>query len=162
MIIIITALLTLILLYKILRIEKKILKTLNKIEHLLKPKEASTIEFYATINGLFEKVTHMNLKVNQKLPLTIVIKDVGGNLAPVDGVPVWSLTAPEMGVMEVAEDGMSAVLTPAGTLGAVVVQVNADADLGEGVTTIIGQLPVDVVAGDAAVIEITAGTPIEF
>lgn len=101
----------------------------------------------------------MNLKVSQKVKLVLEIKDKGGNPALVDGAPLWSLTDPSLGDVVPAEDGLSAVLTPKGGLGSCVVQVSADADLGEGKKDILGELPVDFLAGDAAVISISAGTP---
>lgn len=54
---------------------------------------------------------------------------------------------------------MSATLTPIGPLGSFSVQVKADADLGEGVKEIIGELAVELSAGDAEVIALSAGAP---
>jgi hypothetical protein len=117
---------------------------------------ASIIEFY------FEKrkVTNMNLKVNQNLPVSIEIKDKFGNPAIVDGVPSWSLTAQGLADLEVAADGMSALVKPIGPVGSVSVQVSADADLGAGVTAILGELAIELIAGDAETIAIAAGTPV--
>lgn len=104
----------------------------------------------------------MVLKVSQKLPLSIAIVDKGGNPAKVDGAPAWSLTDPSLGALAVAEDGMSAELTPSGVIGACQIQVSVDADLGEGVKPLIGELPVEFVAGDAATVSIAAGIPTDL
>lgn len=137
-------------------------KTLNKILVLLTPDtSAKTIEFYTTINGQKEKVTHMFLKVNQNLPLTVQFTDAKGNPAVVDGIPTWAVTDATLATLDVAADGLSATLIPTGPIGSLVVQVNADADMGEGVKTILGELPVDLIAGDASTVVITAGTPVD-
>lgn len=102
-----------------------------------------------------------NLKVSQKLPFSIAIKDKGGNPALVDGAPVWSLTDPSLGSFEVAADGMTALLSATGPLGSCMVQVLADADLGDGQQDLLGEYPVDFVAGDAATIAISAGAPVD-
>lgn len=123
---------------------------------------ASVIEFYTLVNNQLTKVEQMNLKIDQSLPLSIQIKDAGGNAAQVDGAPAWSLTNPAMGELTVAEDGMSASLVPAGLLGAFKVQVSADADLGEGVETILGELDIVTIAGTAVLVEIGAGEPVDI
>lgn len=107
------------------------------------------------------KVTSMNMKVSQKLPLSISIVDAGGNPALVDGLPVWSLSDPSMGSFVVSPGGMSAEFQPSGPLGDVEIQVKADADLGAGVREILGNLPVSIAAGDAVSIQIAAGSPID-
>lgn len=140
---------------------RKVLKALDRIETALKPPGASHVEFYITEGGERRKVTKMNLKITQKLPLSIEIKDKFGNPAQVDGAPKWSVTAPELADLEVAEDGMSAKLAPKGTIGSLTVQVSADADLGEGVKAIIGELPVNLLPGEASVIAISAGEPVD-
>lgn len=103
----------------------------------------------------------MNVKVTQKLPLSITISDAKGNAAQVDGVPAWSLTDPALGDLTVAADGMSAELAPKGPTGSCQVQVSADADLGAGVVSILGGLDVDFLPGDAVSISIAAGTPVD-
>lgn len=124
-----------------------------------KPFKASRIAFFTTINGLKKEITEMFLKVNQKLPLTIEIKDKFGNAAQVDGAPAWSLTDPALGALVVDASGMSAEFTPAGTVGTLQVQVSADADLGEGVKTILGSLDLELLSGEAVTVAIAAGTP---
>lgn len=95
----------------------------------------------------------------QKCALSIAPVDGAGNPAPVDGVPLWGVTNNGVLDLVVAEGGMSAVITANGPLGTGQVTVSADADLGEGVTTLSGLLDVEVIAGQAVSLGIAAGTP---
>ena len=103
-----------------------------------------------------------NLKVTQKLPISIVIVDSQGNPASVDGVPAWSLTDTSKGAIVASADGMSAEFTPSGSLGEVSVEVSADADLGVGVINILGSLPISIFSGQAVSIQLSAGNPIDI
>ncbi len=97
------------------------------------------------------------IKATQKLPLSLGIKDKEGNPAEVQGVPVWKLSDPSLGDLQVAEDGKSATLL-AGSPSTGTIEVACDADLGEGVTTVGAHLDISIVAGDAAVVTIDPGT----
>lgn len=131
-------------------------ETLDKIAAEVVPDiTAAGIEFYINNDGKLEKVEDMNMKAEQTLNLAIQIKDAKGNPALVDGAPVWSVTDQSLGAVVAADDGMSAVFTPAGPLGTCQVHVSADADLGEGVKELIGDLDVNIVAGDAVSIELS-------
>lgn len=133
---------------------------IDRIEAILFPPGVAQIFFMTTIGGMRLEISYMQLKVTNKLPLSLKLVDKFGNPAPVDGAPVWSLTNPALGTLNVAADGMSAELVPAGPLGSFSVQVSADADLGEGVKTIFGELPIDLIGGDAVSVVIEAGTPV--
>ena len=135
----------------------QIIVKVNKILELQTPVEGSRISFYAIIDGQKRKVEDMFLKVTQAVPVSLSITDKKGNAAKVDGAPQWAVTAPELATLAVSEDGMSAVVTPVGPIGAFKVQVKADADLGEGVKEIVGELDVELTAGDAEVIALSAG-----
>lgn len=140
-----------------------ILSGIDRIEALLTTEEpARDIEFFTNIGGIKTRVVHMFLKVSQELPMLIEIKDKFGNPAQVEGAPIWALDNPALGTLLVAEDGMSAKLTPAGQIGAFKVQVSADADLGEGVKSIIGELDVELLAGEAVSVAISAGNPVDL
>jgi hypothetical protein len=133
-----------------------IAKTLNSIEQALRPDgTACTVEFYTKINGAKVKVDSMFIKIDQVVDLAVAFKDKLGNAAKVDGLPVWALTDESLAGLVVAADGLSAVLTPVG-IGAFKVQVKADADLGEGVKEIIGELVVEVSPLEAEFVEIAA------
>lgn len=81
--------------------------------------------------------------------------DAKGNPAKVDGVPAWSSSDPAILDVVAAADGMSATVTPVGPLGTAQVKIEADADLGAGVTTIITLADVEVVGGEAVAGNVT-------
>lgn len=141
-----------------------VLAQLNRIEALLLAfsSNASAVEFYTIIEGQKEKVDEMFLKQTEQLPLAIEVKDAKGNPAKVDGVPQWSSTNPDLGTLTVSEDGFAATFTPGASLGATVLQVLVDADLGEGVKEILGSLELEVVSGEAVSVSIVAGQPQPF
>lgn len=89
------------------------------------------------------------LPIGNKVTATIVVTDAKDNPTRVDGVPVWSTDRPDVLTIEAAADGLSAVVTPTGALGSAQVQVDADADLGEGVRPLTLLGTVEVVAGEA-------------
>ena len=120
---------------------------------------AESISFFAEIEGEIRKVESMFLKATQKLPLSIQIVDKFGNPAQVDGAPKWAVTDASLADIVAAADGLSAMVTPKGPLGAFQVQVSADADLGEGVKAILGSLDVEVLAGEATAVVIAPGAP---
>lgn len=143
-----------VILHKIINLKKQ----LDEIQRSLLPKDdVLFMEFYAKINGQKTKVDQMFLKVSDQLPLAVELKDKFGNAANVDGKPVWAVTDETLAGVEVSEDGKSAVLKPKGLVGSLKVQVSADADLGEGVKSIVGELSVDLLPGEAVTVEIKAG-----
>lgn len=111
--------------------------------------------------GKIKGAQHMSLVLtdNQQVTLTIAPVDVKNNPAPVDGVPTWSSSDATIVAVTPAADGMSAVAVAVGPIGTAQVNVSADADLGAGVTTISGTLDVQVQAGNAVSLGISAGTP---
>lgn len=134
----------------------KIIKLLQEIICLLKPKKAVRIDIYAQINGKLQKVNNMELKVTQQLPLVLVATDKFGNVVPTpSGLPVWTQSVDTFTVLEVAVDGLSAVLKPNGQLGAV--DIGATLDL-----LVAVPVHVDLVAGPVAAIEIVPGTPVDM
>ena len=98
---------------------------------------------------------------SQKASLQIKPVDKRGNPAPVDGVPVWASSDVNTITVAPAADGMSCEITAVGPLGQCQVTVSADADMGTGVTTITGVLDVQIIAGAAASLAISAGAPTE-
>lgn len=101
----------------------------------------------------------MKLQVIQKLPVSVSFQDKLGNAAAVDGLPSWALTDESLAKLEIAADGMSAMVIPLGPVGSFKVQVSADADLGEGVKSILGELDIDLLPAEAVVVQIVAGEP---
>lgn len=132
----------------------RIIKLLHKIIRLLKPKKATRIEIYAIINGKLTKVDNMELKVTEQLPLALVAKDAKGNVVALPaGMPVWSQTPEDLTVLEVAVDGLTAVLKPNGPVG--MVTLGATLDL-----LVAPAVQVELVPGPVATIEIVPGTPV--
>lgn len=134
---------------------------IKKLEQFVNIVRAERVEMYALIDGKYERVEHMFLKVTQKLPLKVEFKDAQGNPAQVDGLPKWAVTDEAAATLEVAADGMSATLIPSGPISAFKVQVQADADLGEGVKEILGSLDIEMLGGEAVSVNITAGEPVD-
>lgn len=100
---------------------------------------------------------------DKKVTLVIAPLDGKGNPAKVDGVPVWATDTPTVLALTPSADGLSCLVEPVGVLTPTdgskpaMVQVNTDADLGPGVTALIGTLAIDVTAGTATIITITPG-----
>ena len=101
----------------------------------------------------------LKLQDDQKVSFSISIVDAKGNPAQVDGVPAWASSNEAILTVAPAADGMSAVATAVGPVGPSQISVTADADLGSGTKQIVGTQDVDVVAGEAVSVGITAGTP---
>jgi hypothetical protein len=77
-----------------------------------------------------------------------------------DGVPVWAGSDDTVATVTPAADGMSAVVH-AVIPGSMKVTVSGDADLGEGVQPVAGELDVEVSAGATVTFDIVPGTPTE-
>ncbi len=99
----------------------------------------------------------VTLTSNQQVTLSVAFKDKKGNPAPVDGAPVWGVDHPNVVALEPNADGLSCVVKAVGPIGGALVSVQADADLGDGMTPLAGTSEFQVTAGSAAVVEITAG-----
>ncbi len=132
----------------------------SELVDLLEPGPAVKLVFIAELDGQISYgVTMVNLSDVQKVKLSIQPVDAKGNPAAVDGAPVWLSSNTEVLTVEAAEDGLSAIATAVGPLGACIVSVKADADLGEGVTELVGAVDVSVGGSAAVKIDITAGEP---
>ncbi len=96
---------------------------------------------------------------SQQVPVSVAITDKKGNPAKVDGVPVWQVDNPNVLALTPAADGMSCLVAAVGPLGTAKVSMTADADLGAGITEIIGVLDIEVTGGTATTVVLTPGTP---
>lgn len=121
---------------------------------------AASMELYTIIDGQITKVDKMNLKVTQKVPLIVVAKDKKGNVVGLDGAPEFKSSDESLGVIEKGDDG-TVYLNPVGPLGALTVSVDADGDLGEGVKPLHFEGAVNLIAGDAEVLDLQFGAPID-
>lgn len=98
------------------------------------------------------------LRATQSVDLTADAVDKRGNPAAVQD-PVWESSDPS--VLAISGTGTTATASAVGGLGIATVTLTADADLGDGVSSLTGLLDIEVVAGDAAVFNISTGTPVE-
>lgn len=101
------------------------------------------------------------LTATQQVNLSVSFVDKAGNAAKVDGLPVWTSSDSNILTVTPSEGGLSAMVATVGPVGTAQVSVQADADLGEGVTALIGTLDVEVVAAQAVVAVLAAATPEE-
>jgi hypothetical protein len=107
-----------------------------------------------------DKAMALLLTDTQKVTLSIQPVDAKGFPAKVDGVPVWSVSDGSVANLVAAADGLSCEVF-AGFPGTAQVVVEADADLGAGVTPLTGTLDLIVEAGAAVSLVVTAGVPSE-
>lgn len=110
---------------------------------------------------LGEVLMSLQLTDSQQCELSIKPVDKKGNPAKLDGKPVWSVDNTELLAAVPSDDGMSCTLKAVGPLGSGTVSVKADADLGEGVTEVVGVANVEIVAGQAVSVNIEAGAVTE-
>lgn len=103
-----------------------------------------------------------DITTNEELPIHIIPRDSKGNVARVDGPPVWTVSDETVIELAPGADEFGKVVRPKGPVGAALVTCTVDADLGEGVRHLTGQLTVTVLPGEAATLAINAGeaTPI--
>jgi len=94
----------------------------------------------------------------QKLPVTLAPITASGKPATLDGVPTWTVVEGDA-TLEVAEDGLSCVLV-SGEVGNSVIEVSADADLGEGVRSLTDTIDLAVVSAEASSLGLVAGTAV--
>lgn len=141
---------------------KKILETLNRIERHLRPvgPPAAAIElevFKTTKDGLV-RMTDMKLSLGENAQIKVkAIKDAAGNPALVDGVLTWAVAGDQgLGDLVADADGLGATFTRNGTVGVCSIQVSGDADLGAGVKTIMGEVQLECLGGEAVSFDLEA------
>ena len=107
---------------------------------------------------VFYGVNHMAFTLSSIEKVSLMIQPVNakGNPAPIDGVPVWTISDPTVATLTVADDGLTASLVAINP-GSVQITVQADADLGPGTKLITGTLDVTVTAAEAVAINIIPG-----
>lgn len=138
-----------------IRFQAHILKTLLRIESLLKPAEqkAVVLEFYEVVGGKLVRVTEMVQSIEETKKYKVVARDKAGNEAKLDGAPQVSLTDAGLADIVHNEDG-SFDVAPKGPIGSAKLQVVADALIGEGTEEIFGEADFEFVAGKAVAIEV--------
>lgn len=98
-----------------------------------------------------------SITVDQELELFIEPKDSRGNAARVDGDPVWAVSDASVLTLLPGQTPFHTIVRGLGPIGAGLVTVTVDADLGEGVKPLSGSFAVAVVPGEASSLAITAG-----
>ncbi len=98
---------------------------------------------------------------SQQVTLSVTFLDKKNNPAQVDGAPAWLVDNPNVLALTPATDGLSCLISAVGPLGSALVTLTADVDLGAGVTNVVGTFAVDITAGTATTVAISAGTPTE-
>src|SRR5262245_12375828 len=99
----------------------------------------------------------LGLTATQKSLLSVRFTDSKGNPANVEGPPAWSCDNTDVLALAPSADGLSCECAAVGPIGTGLVTMTADADLGAGVTPLVGTLEVNVTAGQATVVEIATG-----
>lgn len=89
------------------------------------------------------------------------VKDKKGNPAQLTD-PVWTTDNSDVIALAPTADGLGCRVSATGQLGTARVQFSADGDIGPGISTVIGTVDFEVVAGNAVMVEITAGPPTEI
>lgn len=99
----------------------------------------------------------------QKVNVSVTATDVHGNPAPIENVG-WDVS--DKSILELRAGSNvgenQAEVFAVGPVGTAQVQVKADVQIGEGQKEKTGTLDIEVVASEAAIIQVTAGTPEEI
>lgn len=102
----------------------------------------------------------VTLTNTQKVLVSVHPVDAKGFDALVEGPPSWVVGDESVAQFLVNPDGMSGEVV-AGFPGVTQLTLTCDADLGEGVTEIMGILDITVVSGQAVSLRIDVGVPTE-
>jgi Bacterial Ig-like domain (group 2) len=89
------------------------------------------------------------LPIDKQVNVEVVYVDAKGNTAVVDGEVAWASSNEAIATVEPNPDETSMAIVRSVDLGQAQITATADADLGEGVRTLITTMDVETVAGDA-------------
>jgi hypothetical protein len=95
----------------------------------------------------------------QKVEVTLAPLTEAGNPANLDGAPVWTVVSGDA-TLEVAADGLSAFLVSGAADVNSVIEVTADALIGEGIVTLTDSVDLAVVSAIAGQLGLVAAAPI--
>lgn len=107
--------------------------------------------------GLIIEGVSMSLVMRNDQVVTFapVFKDSYGNdVDTLGSAPVWALSNPDVGSLEVSEGGMTAVFTPTGVKGSTQVSLLVDADPSEVEEALVGTAEITVLSGKAVVVQL--------
>lgn len=118
--------------------------------------------FSINSNGIITKdVSMLVLPNDHKCTASITPVDAHGNPAQIDGLATWGSSNDQIATLTgISPDSLSADIVPGTQLGTCQINVQADADLGSGITNISGVLDLSVVAGQAVGFTIQTGAPV--
>jgi len=124
----------------------------------------SSVSFSYKVRIQGKKETYMPLEVTltneQKLNVTLSPVTATGKTAKLDGAPEWVVSSGPA-TLVTAPDGLSSdIVSSDEDLTDTIVQVNADADLGQGVETISDTITVHTIHANASNLGLTAGAPV--
>jgi hypothetical protein len=100
------------------------------------------------------------MTTTQQLTVSINPLDRQKKPAKVDGAAVFTSSDESVATVTGNDDGLSALVVARG-VGNYSISVSADADLGEGVVTIVGTATGTVTQGEAVSIDVVSGEPEE-
>lgn len=103
-------------------------------------------------------MTSVSITNEQQVVVTLTPKTDKGKPAKLDGVPTWTVQSGDS-VVTPSDDGLSATFVSSDTPGDTVVLVEADADLGAGVTPISESITLTVSSATATNLGVSVGTP---
>ena len=103
----------------------------------------------------------ITINENQRVLLTAEALSAKGNIAPIDGPVVWTVTTGSQFVTLTPVDDLSVYVVAIGPIGNAIVEASADADLGSGQTFITNTIEVEVIGGQAITLNIIPGIPEE-
>jgi hypothetical protein len=103
----------------------------------------------------------VTMTVTQKVHATIQPVDAHGNSAPVDGIPVWTVSDATMLSVAPGADGMTCDILAVGKVGDAQATVTCDADMGAGVVEITGVVDFHLLAAQAVGVSVNVGAPVE-
>lgn len=117
-----------------------------------------TPDHLAWVHTKGETILALTLTTTQQVSVSISPTDKRGHPANLDGAPVWSADNTDAVALTPAPDGLSCLIVALGPVGPVDIFVDADADLGAGVTPLRGTFQIEIVAAQATTIEVTPGS----
>lgn len=104
------------------------------------------------------------LTATQNCEVLVSVKDKKGNVAQVQD-PVFTVSDEAIVTQVPSVDNpgnpLATKVSAVGPTGTALLTFTGDADMGDGVKPVIGTMDIVVNAGEATVVEITAGTPTE-
>lgn len=131
-------------------------------KHLTRLLREARFDYVIEVSQKGQSTMPLQLKITdeQKVNVRLVPVTQRGKPVPLDGKPEWSVVDGDS-TLAVSDDGMSAFLVSNDTPGITNFQVSADADLGEGVSTITDTIQLTVVDPQASSLGLVSDPPVD-